>query len=317
MSRPAMVFALAGSEEYGARLAARLGAQLQPAEEREFEDGEHKSRPMVEVAARDVSVVHSLYGDGRQSVNDKLCRLLFFVGALKESGAARVTAVAPYLCYQRKDRQTKPRDPVATKYLARMFEAVGTDCVVTLDVHNLSAFQNAFRCETRHIEAAPLFVEHFASRVRGEPVTVISPDIGGTKRAEDFRRALAARIDQEPLPGFMEKRRSSGKVSGDTLVGEVRGRTVIIIDDMISSGTTLHRAAQACRSAGAARVDAAATHALFTGSALETLSGPAIDSIVIVDTIASALLSRSAVAKKVSVLDSSSLVAERISPGDR
>lgn len=317
LHRPLGIFALGASADYGRRVADRLGLPLDPVEEREFEDGEHKSRPMVEVRGRDAVVIHALYGDDQQSVNDKLCRLLFFIGTLKEGGAARVTAVSPYLCYARKDRQTKPRDPVTTKYVARLFEAAGADCVMTMDVHNLAAFQNAFRCEAVHLEVQPLFVEHFASRLGVEPVTVVSPDIGGTKRAEEFRRALAARIDREPLAAFMEKRRSGGTVSGDTLVGEVQGRAVVILDDMISSGTTLHRAAMACRKAGAAQVHAAATHGLFVGNWRETLGDPVIDSVTIADTIPASRLAGSPIAHKLTVVDSTGLIADSIAQGPR
>ena len=96
-----------------------------------------------------------------ESVHDKLCKLLFFIATLKDSGAQRVTAIVPYLCYARKDRRTKARDPVTMRYVASLFEAVGVDRVVTIDVHNLQAYQNAFRCKTEHIEAQNLFVSYF------------------------------------------------------------------------------------------------------------------------------------------------------------
>jgi ribose-phosphate pyrophosphokinase len=102
----------------------------------------------------------SLHGGPTESANDKLCRLLFFIGALKDAGAARLTAVVPYLCYVRKDRRTEPNDPVSTKYMAGLFEAVGTDVVVTLGVHNPAAFENAFRCRTVTLSAARLFVDY-------------------------------------------------------------------------------------------------------------------------------------------------------------
>ena len=112
----------------------------------------------MNVRGRDVYVIQSLYGDPKQSVNDKLVRLLFFLGALRDASAGHLTAIIPYLAYARKDRKSKVRDPVTTRYVATLFEAVGTDCVVTLDVHNLAAFQNAFRCRTEHLEAVALFV---------------------------------------------------------------------------------------------------------------------------------------------------------------
>ncbi|HLN50148.1 MAG TPA: ribose-phosphate pyrophosphokinase-like domain-containing protein, partial [Steroidobacteraceae bacterium] len=139
------LFALEASGDLGRAIAHALGRPLAAHEEREFEDGEHKTRPLDPVGGADVYVVHSLYGGQAQSGNDKLCRLLFFIGALKDAGAARVTAVVPYLCYARKDRRTKPNDPVTTQYVARMFEAVGADAIVTLEVHNPAAFENAFR----------------------------------------------------------------------------------------------------------------------------------------------------------------------------
>ncbi len=191
------LFALDAGREFGLRVAQRLGIQLSEHEEREFEDGEHKARPLVNVRGRDIYVVQSLYGDPRQSVNDKLCRLLFFIGALADAAAGRVTAVVPYLCYARKDRKTKPRDPVTSRYVAALFEAVATDCIVTLDVHNLAAYQNAFRCRTEHLEAKMLFVQHLTPLLADAPVAVVSPDVGGIKRADAFREALGRALGRE------------------------------------------------------------------------------------------------------------------------
>src|SRR6266404_3900846 len=283
--RPISLFALGGSKAYGTRVGRHLDMPLADHEEREFEDGEHKARPLASVRGHDAFVVHALYGEPGQSVNDKLCRLLFFVGTLRDNGARRVTAIVPYLCYARKDRRTKPYDPVTTRYLAEMLEAVGVDCVITIDVHNLAAFQNAFRCRTDHLEASSLFVDHFAPLLHGQAVAVASPDIGGAKRAEQFRRDLAATLTAEPAAAFVDKRRSGGVISGDTLVGDVRGRVVIILDDLISTGTTIHRAARACREAGASRVYAAATHGLFHERANEIVLDPVLDGVVIADTV--------------------------------
>jgi ribose-phosphate pyrophosphokinase len=189
----ALVFALEGSRAYGEHVAGRLEWPLSAHEEREFEDGEHKIRPLIDVSRRDVFVIHSLYGGPGASPNDKLCRLLFMIGALKDAGAARVTAVVPYLCYARKDQRSQSRDPITTKYVARMFEACGADAVMTLDVHNRAAFENAFRIPMLNIEAMPLFVEHFAKLLRHEKVAVVSHDIGGAKRGPNASDALSAR----------------------------------------------------------------------------------------------------------------------------
>ena len=138
------VFAPKSGREFGERVCSHLGIAPCALEERDFEDGEHKTRPLESVRGKDVFVIQSLYGDAGQSVNDKLCRLLFFLGALRDASAERVTAVVPYLCYARKDRRSKSRDPVTTRYFAELFEAMGIDRLVTLDVHNLAAFQNEF-----------------------------------------------------------------------------------------------------------------------------------------------------------------------------
>src|SRR5262245_24951388 len=179
-----VVFALNASKDFGAAVARHLSVELAAHEEREFEDGEHKIRPLVSVRGKDVVVIQSLYGDSRQTVNDKLCRLLFFLGALKDASAGRVMAVMPYLCYARKDKKTKPRDPVTTRYVATLFEAVGVNYALTLDVHNLAAFQNAWRIGTDHLEAKNLFVNYFAGLEMPREVAVVSPDAGGIKRAE-------------------------------------------------------------------------------------------------------------------------------------
>lgn len=306
-----MLFALGSTREFGCRVADALGVPLAAHEERAFEDGEHKLRPLVNVRGRDVFVVHSLYGDAAESANDKLCRLLFFIGALKDAAAARVTALVPYLCYARKDRKTKPRDPVTTRYVAGFFEAVGTDAVVTLDVHNLAAYQNAFRCLTEHLEAKQLFVEHFRRRLTdpSSAVAVISPDIGGVKRAGAFREALAGALGRDVPLAVMQKERSAGVVSGGGLVGEVAGRVVIVLDDLISSGTTLVRAATAARANGATRVLAAATHGLFAGDADVRLADAALDEIVVTDSVSSGRLTAPAVRHKLVTLDAAPLFA--------
>ena len=308
------IFSLEASHELGQSVSAKLGVPVSPHEEREFEDGEHKARPLVNVRGNDVFVIESLYGDSRRSVNDKIVRLLFFLGALRDASAGRVTAVVPYLAYARKDRKTKPRDPVTTRYLAALFEAVGIDRIVVMDVHNLAAYQNAFRCASDHLEARPLFVRHFASRVETgkEELVVLSPDAGGVKRAETFRKHLERALGIGIRNAFMEKQRSAGVVSGEALVGAVDGRTVIVIDDLISTGTTLLRAAQACRKLGARKVLAAATHGLFVGDASRVLAEPAVDEIVVTDTVPPFRLDPRLLEEKVRMLDAAKIFAQAI-----
>lgn len=307
-----LLFAMASSEDLGARVARHLGVEPAPHEEREFEGGEHKARPLVNVRDRDCYVVSSLDGDEQMSANDKLARLLFFLGALRQSGARSVTAVCPYLCYSRKDRQTKAGDPVTTRYVAQLFEAVGTDRVVTLDVHNLAAFQNAHRGGTEHLEATELFVDHFAP-LAGQGLVVVSPDIGGVKRAGRLRDRLAASTGRPVDLAFTEKFRSSGVVSGrDQVFGDVGGRPAVVFDDLISSGGTMARVAAALREQGAAAVHLAATHGLFTPDAA-ALFESGVDSVVVTDSVRPRRVARPGARVPVVVLDTSELLAESIS----
>jgi ribose-phosphate pyrophosphokinase len=307
----ARVFALAATARLGAAIATALGRAPAPHEERAFEDGVHKARPLESVAGDDCYVIQSLHGDADQSVNDKLCRLLFFIGALKDAGAARVTAVAPYLCYARKDRRTKPFDPVTTRYVAALFEAVGTDRILTLEVHNPAAFENAFRGRAITLSPAPLFVM-LADRWGEAQLCVLSPDPGGAKRAALFHEALEQRLDRTVGKAFVDKRRSAGVVSGEVLAGEVRDATVLVVDDLISTGGTLARAARAAKGAGAHQVIALASHGLFAQGAEAALSDPALDGIIVTDTAAPFGGLGPAVRGRVEVLSSAPLLAEAI-----
>ncbi len=308
-----LVFSLKASQAFGEAVARQLESPLSAHEEREFEDGEHKSRPLVSVRGRDVYVIHSLYADAAQSGNDKLVRLLFFIGALKDAAAARVTAIVPYLAYARKDAKTQTRDPVTTRYVAQLFEAAGADRIVTLDVHNLIAFQNAFRIRTEHLESLPLFVPHFAAVLRDAArVAVVSPDIGGVKRAERLRASLARVLGTEVSLAVLEKSRARGVVRGGRLVGEVANAAVVVADDMIGTGATLLHAARSCSEAGATRVLAAATHGLFTGRAAETLADDAIERIVVTDSVPPFRLPAAFIERRLTVVSAAPLFAEAI-----
>lgn len=307
-----LLFALERTRELGGRVAEHRRWSLAPHEEREFEYGQHKTRPLVGVRRRRVYVLHSLHGEPGASANDKLVRLLLFLGALRDAGAAELTAVVPFLCYARKDRRTQPRDPVATRYVAAMFEAVGVDRVVALDVHNPAAFQNAFRCRAENLEARLVFADHFARRLADDEVAVVSPDAGGAKRAELFRAALVHRLGRPVGDAFIGKFRRGGVVSGDAVVGDVRGRVCILYDDMICSGTSVVRAARACRDQGATRVLVAASHGAFTPDAAVTLADDALEHVVVLDAIAPFALPPDLVARKVTRLPAAPLLGEAI-----
>jgi len=278
-------FSLNATRELGMRIAGHLGIEPDPHEERDFSYGEHKIRPLVGVWGEDVYVVSSLHGDRNLSVNDKLCRLLFFVGALKDAGALRVTVVLPYLAYSRKDQRTKSRDPVTTRYVATVLQSVGLDGVVTMDVHNQAALDNSFRCPTVNLSTAELFAKHYVRTIGNSVDTVVSPDLGGIKATRAFIDVYARVSGGVPALAVMDKRRSEGRVSGSGLIGTV-GDHVLVVDDMIGSGTTLCRAATACREAGASKISVGATHGLFQEGAPRLFAQEGIDSITVTDTVA-------------------------------
>lgn len=313
-------FALNSTQEWGKKIEGYLEIPLSQHEERNFEDGEHKSRPLENVRDRDVFVLSSLYSDSNQSVNDKICRLLFFISTLKDASARQVTAVIPYFAYARKDRKTKTRDPVTMKYMAQLLEAAGADRVITMDVHNLAAFQNAFRIPTEHLEARVLFAPYFAKHLQNENIVIVSPDTGGVKRAEQFRQTLSELMNQEIGIAFLEKSRSEGIVEGgDLVIGEVKGKVAIIFDDIIGSGRTIQLALNALNKQGATRIFACASHGIFTDQANSVLSDSRLEKVLITDSIVPFRIHKTLLHKKVVIVDSGLLFAramKRIQAGD-
>lgn len=305
------LFCLDSGRDFASSVAAHLGVPLGEHEERHFEDGEHKTRPLETVHNCDVFVVQSLYSSNGFSVNDQLVRLLFLLASLRDNGAARVTAVVPYLCYSRKDRKTKPRDPVTTRYVAQLFEAVKIDRMVTVDVHNRAAFENAFRCLTVHISAREAFIAALLPELQDKEITVASPDVGGIKRAELFRESLERRLGRPVGNAFMEKHRSRGKVSGSAVIGDIRNRTVLILDDLIAGGGTMQRAAEAFRKQGAKDVIAIATHGIFSRDAGEKLASPALSRVIVGNTITPAL-PIAVLESKVTLMDITAVIADTI-----
>ncbi|MCW1382950.1 ribose-phosphate diphosphokinase [Novosphingobium sp. KCTC 2891] len=312
-----LLFTLEASRALGEAVAGHLGCALGRIEEREFDGGEHKVRTLDEVGGRDVYVLHSLHAEPGNSANDKLVRLLFFFNSLKDAGAGRVTAIVPYLAYSRKDRRTKPRDPVNSRYVATLFEAVGTDRMVTLEVHNVSAFENAFRlCRPEHVPSAGLFADFLAGELTGAEVAVVSPDAGANKRAELLRHELEKRLNRPVGKAIMDKHRSMGVVSGNLFAGDLRGRTAIIFDDLIASGTTIVRAAKASREAGASRVIAAAAHGMFPAdSPLFGPDGP--DRLLVTDSIPLAADLPAHARAMIAIVSASGLLGDIISCIDR
>jgi ribose-phosphate pyrophosphokinase len=307
-----LLYALDSAQPLFEEVARCLQQSIAQHEERVFEDGECKLRPLTDPGGHDVYVMQSLHGEPGLSAHDRLWRLWTFAATLRDHGAARVTAVIPYLAYARKDRRTKPFDPLSLRHVAQLFEAAGVQRLIALEVHDAAAFENAFRCPIAHVRASCVFDALFndlsgsvgslaVEQPQVAPVqtdfamapgaacwVVASPDPGGVKRAQLWRESLQTRLGHELGFAMLDKRRSAGVVSTDDLVaGDVKGAQVLLYDDLISSGGTMRRAAQALRTHGADRVVAVAAHGLFAQHAQDLLAEPALDAVVVSDSVPS------------------------------
>lgn len=306
------LFALHATRRLGEAIAREADTSLDPIEEREFPGGEHKSRPLVSVRNEDVYVVQSLNAGEGQSPADRLVRLLFFLATCRDNGAARVTAIVPYMAFMRKEVQTKARDPITSRYVATLFEAVRPDTVITLEAHNKAAFQNAFRCPTLHLDMHSLFAGALSRLIDPGKVVLLSPDSGGMKRASLLLESLVSDGHAKPTLAMMEKHRSDDVVTGDLFAGDVKGANVVIVDDIISTGGTILRAAEAARARGAKRVLAVATHGLFNEASEALFSGKTIDRLIVSDSAGFDAIDSAEARGRLAIVSCAPLFAETI-----
>ncbi len=293
-------------------ISDQLGVGCASLTEENFSDGELKIAPNEAVDGCRAVIVHSLFQGFGRSVHDRLCELLFLSATLRDLGASEVIAVTPYLCYSRSDDRKDPHDPVTLEYVARMFEAVGISKVLTLDVHNPSAFQNAFHCPVINLEGRKLFAQWFAGEASGNRPVVLSPDIGGIKRAERFRSELQDLLGVDIGSAFLEKFRYREGLLGSHLVGDVKDRDVIIYDDIISTGATAQRALEASKRSGARQVWILASHTLFTHGRETILESPFLQRLVTTDSQPWLLKEEWHLAQRVNILPCGSLFSEAL-----
>lgn len=306
------LFGLGASKEYAKEVASHLDVGLSKHAEEYFADHEAYVRSDVNVRDCDVYVIQSLYHGPDESLADKLTKLLFFIGSLRDASVRRITAVIPYLAFQRQDRKTESRAPITTKYLAKQIEAAGADRLLTMDVHNLSAFQNAFRIQTDALEAKNLMADYVAETFAYEPIAdlvILSPDSGGMGRARRFRQSLNKRLSVDVGIAYLDKDHQGKVIKGNEIIGDVRGKRVIVIDDMISSGATLTECYKAVKKNEGILWGSCATHGLFVGRVNENLSS--LDNIIVCDTIKPAGLNEANM-KKLQVISTARMFAQAI-----
>lgn len=296
-----MIFAGNGNAPLAKAICNYLHQPLGRASVDRFSDGEVSVDIIDSVRGKDVFIVQSTAAP----VNDNLMELLIMVDAMKRASAARVTAVMPYMSYSRQDRRMRAvRGPISAKVVARLIGAVGTDRVLTVDLH-ADQIQGFYDLPIDNVYASPVLLGDIWKHGYEEPM-VVSPDVGGVVRA----RALAKRLDDADLAIIDKRRPQANQAEVMNIIGDVRGRTCIMIDDMVDTAGTLCRAADALKAHGAIRVVAYVTHAVLSGKAVENLDASTLDELVVTDTIAAN--ATVAACKKIRRLSIAELLAETI-----
>ena len=282
-------------------ICKHLGIEIGKANVTRFSDGEYNFQILENVRGEDCFIVQPTC----PPVDQNTMELLIMLDAFRRSSAKRTTAVIPYYGYGRKDRKDRPRVPISAKLIANLITQAGADRVLLLDLH-AGQIQGFFDIPADHLYAAPVLVGYFQSQPL-QKLTVVAPDAGGVERA----RAYAKRLDAELA--IIDKRRDYdrlGEVEVLHVVGEVEGRTALIIDDMIDTAGTLVKAAEALKRNGAETVLASATHAVFSGPAVERIEASPLKEVVVTNTIPADNACRSS---KVRCLSVAELLAEAIS----
>ena len=276
MSSKMMVFTGNANPDLARGVASRLYLELGDAKVSKFSDGEITVELNENVRGKDVFVLQSTC----QPTNDNLMELLLIIDALRRASAARITAVVPYFGYARQDRRVRSsRVPISAKVVADMMVAVGVDRVLTVDLH-AEQIQGFFTCPVDNVYASPILNSDIANS-QHENLIVVSPDIGGVVRA----RAIAKQLDDADLAIIDKRRPKANEAQVMNLIGEVEGRTCILVDDMVDTAGTLCAAASALKARGAVKVVAYCTHAVLSGKAIDNISGSELDELVVTDTI--------------------------------
>ena len=267
-------------------ICKELGIPLGSSEVGAFSDGENFASIYETVRGSDVFVVQStcsFVDEGKPgTVNDSLMELLIMIDALKRASAGRITAVIPYFGYARQDRKTKPRDPISAKLVANLITTAGADRVLTMDLHP-NQIQGFFDIPVDNLLGSPIFVEHFTQKYASchDDTMIVSPDVGSVARA----RAFAQKLNM-PLAIVDKRRQKANSSEVMNIIGDVRDKHVILLDDMVDTGGSLCHAAKALVEIGGARdVTACASHGVLSGPAIQRIMDSVLDEVIFLNTI--------------------------------
>lgn len=285
------------NRELALKIAEYLGMELADAEVTQFADGETCVRINENMRGADVFVIQPTC----PPVNHNLMELLTLIDALLRASAQRITAVIPYYGYARQDRKVQPRVPITAKLVANLITAAGAHRILCMDLH-VGQIQGFFDIPVDHLFAAPVFIEHF-KKMDLENLVIVSPDTGGVERVRAFAKRLRASI------AIIDKRRlQNSEVEVMNIIGDVRGKDLIIVDDIVDTATTLTKASDALKEAGAKRIFASCTHAVLSKDAPSKLLHSSLEKIFVTDTIPL----KDKRCEKIEVLSVAPLLAEAI-----
>ncbi|MBF0776637.1 ribose-phosphate pyrophosphokinase [Streptococcus azizii] len=296
------LFALSSNKKLAAKVAEKMGISLGKSTVRQFSDGEIQVNIEESIRGRHVYILQST----SSPVNDHLMEILIMVDALKRASAESVNVVIPYYGYARQDRKARAREPITSKLVANMLEIAGVDRLLTIDLH-AAQIQGFFDIPVDHLMGAPLIADYFERRgMVGDGYVVVSPDHGGVTRARKLAQFLKTPI------AIIDKRRSVNKMNTSevmNIIGNIEGKTCILIDDMIDTAGTICHAADALAEAGAIEVYASCTHPVLSGPAMENIQQSAIKQLVVLDTIE---IPESRLIDKIERISTADLLAEAI-----
>jgi ribose-phosphate pyrophosphokinase len=275
-----MLFSGRANPELGAKIADNLGVALGPVDIKTFSNGEVYCRYLESIRGADVFIVQPTCANRELGItpNDSLMELLFMIDAAVGASAHRVIAVSPWFGYSRQDKKSAPREPISARLVARALEAAGADRVLTMDLH-AGQIQGFFSKPVDHMTAMFMLTQYFTDLAMSDLV-VVAPDAGRVKLNKKFSDKLGADL------AILDKERPAQQLAEiGHIIGDVRGKTAIIVDDIIDTAGTLRAAGDAVVAAGAERVFAAATHPVLSGRAFENLAASPFEEIVVTDTI--------------------------------